>query len=146
MISNKDYASSNSTDDTFLPSPSKRCRVLSDREESSSSSLTDMIIASSVYRRIESDSENEVEDDGNDKNNTQEEECDTNWHIPLGNQAKITFSNLSGINTHHSEIFDYTEPHSFYFLFVTKEIFQIIESNEYICCANNVRTAIASSR
>lgn len=72
MISNEDYASSNSTDDTFLPSPSKGCRVLSDREDSSSRCLSDMIIASSVRRRrIESDSE--VEDVGNDENNIQEE-------------------------------------------------------------------------
>jgi len=48
-----------------------------------------MIIASSVRRRrIESDSESEVENDDNDENNTQEEECDTNWHIPLGSQVK----------------------------------------------------------
>jgi len=134
MISNEDYASSNSTDDTFLPSTSKRCRVLSDSEESSSSSLSDMIIASSVHRRrIESDSESEVEDDDNDENNTQKEVHDTNWHIPLGNQPTITFSNLSGINTYHSENFSYTEPHSFYCLFVTNEIFEIIanQTNMY---------------
>lgn len=128
MISNEDYASSNSTDDTFLSRPSNRCRVLSDTEKSSSSSLSDVRIASSVRRcRIESDSESEVEDDGNDENNTQEEECNINWRIPLGNQANIIFSSSSGINTCHTESFDCdTEPHSFYFLFVTNEIFQII--------------------
>lgn len=69
MISNVDYASSNSTDDTFLTSPSKGCRVLLDREDSCSRCLSDMIIASSVRRRrIESDTE--VEDVGNDENNT----------------------------------------------------------------------------
>ncbi|CAL7946858.1 unnamed protein product [Xylocopa violacea] len=75
MISNEDSASSSSTDDIFLPSPSKRCRVLSDSEESSSSSLSDLMIPSSIRRRrIESDSESEFEDDGNnDENNTQEE-------------------------------------------------------------------------
>ena len=40
--------------------------MLSNKEDSSSS-------------QIESDSE--VEDVGNDKNSTQEEECNTNWHI-----------------------------------------------------------------
>lgn len=75
MISNEDSASSNSTDDIFLLNPSKRCRVLSDSEESSSSSLSDMIIPYSIRRRrIESYSDNEFEDDGNnDENNTQEE-------------------------------------------------------------------------
>jgi len=33
----------------------------------------------------------EVEDDGNDENNTQEEECDTNWHILLGSQQRSYF-------------------------------------------------------
>ncbi|KAL6427155.1 hypothetical protein ACFW04_008657 [Cataglyphis niger] len=69
MISNEDSASSNSTDNIFLPSPSKRCRVLSDSKESSSSSLSDLIIPSSICRRIESDSESEFEDDENDPNN-----------------------------------------------------------------------------
>ncbi|CAK9799711.1 hypothetical protein ANTQUA_LOCUS2200 [Anthophora quadrimaculata] len=138
MISNEDSASSNSTDDTFLPNPSKRCRMLSDSVESSSSSLSDMIIPSSVRRRrIESDSESEVEDDGNDENNIQEVR-DTNWHIPSFNQVNITFSNLSGINTHHSEIFDYTKLHSFYCLFVSNEIFQIIVNQTNIYAAKIV--------
>lgn len=78
--------------------------MLSDREESPPNSLSDMIIASSVRcRRIELNSE--VGDDGNDENNTQEEECDTNWHIPLSSQANITFSNSQGINIHHSEFY-----------------------------------------
>lgn len=143
MTSNEDSASRNSTDDTFLPSPSKRCRVLSDSEESSSSSLSDLIIPSSVRRSRESDSESEFEDDGNnDENNTQEEMRHTNWHIPSCNQTKITFPNSSGINTHHSEIFDYTEPHSFYFvffcLFVSNEIFEIIANQTNIYAAKIV--------
>lgn len=142
--------SSNSSDDTFLPSPAKRCRVLSDSEKSSSSSLFDMIRASSVRRlRIESDSESEVEDDDNDENDIQEKECDINWRNPLVNQTKITFSNSPGINTHHSEIFNYTEPHSFYFFLLRmkySKLSQIKRTYVCICCANNVRTAIVSSR
>lgn len=132
MISNEDSESSN---DILLPSPSKRCRMLSDSEESSSSSLSDMVIPSSVHRRrIESCSESEFEDDGNnDVNNTQGVERDTDWHIPSCNQPKITFSNSSGINTHHSEIFGFTKPHSFYCLFVSYEMFEIIvnQTNKY---------------
>lgn len=87
-----------------------------------------MIIPSSVHHcRIESYSESEFEDDGNnDENNTQEEVRDINWHILSCNQPKIIFSNSSGINTHHSEIFEFTEPHSFYCFFVSNEIFEII--------------------
>ncbi|CAK9801709.1 PiggyBac transposable element-derived protein 4 [Anthophora quadrimaculata] len=126
----------------FKPSPSKRCRMLSDSEESSSSSLSDLMIPFSIRRRrIESDSESEFEDDGNNdenNNNTQEEVSDTNWHIPSCNQPKITFSNSSGINTHRSEIFDYTEPHSFYCLFVSNETFEIIANQINIYAAKIV--------
>ncbi|XP_047351974.1 piggyBac transposable element-derived protein 4-like [Vespa velutina] len=129
MISNENSASSNLTDDIFLPNQ------LSDSEESFSSSLSDMIIPYSVRRRrIDLYSESEFQDDGNnDENNTQEEVRDINWHIPSCNQPKIIFSNSSGINTHHSEIFKFTEPHSFYCLFVSNEIFEIIanQTNKY---------------
>ena len=95
----------------------------SDSEKSSSSNSSDIIRASTVRRRrIETDSETEVEDDNNNEHDIQEE-FDMNWRIPLGNQTKITFSNSPGINTCQSEIFACTEPHNFYFFFVTDEIF-----------------------
>ena len=40
MILNEDSASSNSTNDTFLPNPSKRCRMLPDSEESRTEEAT----------------------------------------------------------------------------------------------------------
>lgn len=128
MASCEDYVSSSSSDNEVLPS--KRRRLLSDSEKSSPSSSSDIIRASTVRRRrIESDSETEVEDDN--KDNIQEE-FDLNWRIPLGNQTKITFSNSHSINTCQSEIFDCTEPHNFYFLFVTDEIFVIIANQTNI--------------
>ena len=103
----------------FCQSPSKRCRVLSDSEESSSSSLSGLIIPSSVCRRrIESDSNSEFENDSNNDENNTQEVSDTNWHISSCNQPKIKFSNSSGINSRHFEFFYYTEPQSFYCLFV----------------------------
>ncbi|KAL6433497.1 hypothetical protein ACFW04_006540 [Cataglyphis niger] len=105
MISNEDSASSNSTNDIFLSSPSKRCRVLSDSEKSSSSSLSDLMIPSSIHRRrIESNSESEFEDDGNnDENNTQKEVSDTNWHILSNNEENDPSNRLSKI-THIIDI------------------------------------------
>lgn len=44
----------------------------------------------------------------------------------VGNQARFTFSNSTGINTCQSEIFDCTASHSFYFLFITDELFKMI--------------------
>ncbi|XP_050453533.1 piggyBac transposable element-derived protein 4-like [Cataglyphis hispanica] len=76
-------------------------------------------------RRIESDSETETEDSDNNEDDVPEE-FDVNWRIPLGNKTNITFSDSSGTNTNQSEIFACTEPHDFYFLFVTEEIFEII--------------------
>lgn len=92
-----------------------------------------LIWASTVHqRRIESDSETEVED--NNKNDMQEV-SDVKWRIPLGIQIKMTFSYSPGINTCQSEILYYTEPHNFYFLFVTDEIFQIIANQTNIYAA-----------
>lgn len=85
-----------------------------------------MIRASTVRRRrIESDSETESEDSDNNENDVPEE-FDVNWSIPLGNKTNITFSDSSGINTCQSKIFACTEPHNFYFLFITDKIFEII--------------------
>ena len=94
---------------TVLQRPSKRRRLVSNSEESSSISSSDIIRASTVRRRR---IETEVEDDNNNEDDIQEE-FDMNWSIPLGNQTKITLSNLPGINTCQSEIFACTEPHSF---------------------------------
>lgn len=130
MTLTEDYESSSLSDNAVLQRPSKRYRLLSDSVESSSSSLSDMIRASAVRRyRIESDSETKVEDDNNNEDDIQEE-FDVNWRIPVGNQARITFS--TGINTCQSEIFDCTEPHSFYFLFVTDKIFEMIANQTNI--------------
>ncbi|GBM95425.1 hypothetical protein AVEN_79327-1 [Araneus ventricosus] len=124
MASNEDYSSSTSSDGAVLQRPSKILRLLSDSEKSSVSSWSDMIRASTVRRRrIESDSETENSD--NNENDIPEE-FDVNWSIPLGNKTNNTFSDSSGINTSQSEIFACTEPHDFYFLFVTDEIFEII--------------------
>ncbi|XP_050465080.1 piggyBac transposable element-derived protein 4-like, partial [Cataglyphis hispanica] len=126
MTSNEDYSSSTSSDGAILQRPSKNFRVLSESEESSSSSSSDMMRASTIRRRrIESDSETETEDSDNNEDDVPEE-FDVNWRIPLGNKTNITFSDSSGTNTNQSEIFACTEPHDFYFLFVTEEIFEII--------------------
>ncbi|GBN16620.1 hypothetical protein AVEN_93154-1 [Araneus ventricosus] len=126
MASNEDYSSSTSSDGAVLQRHSKILRLLSDSEKSSVSSSSDMIRASTVRRRrIESDSETESEDSDNNENHIPEE-FDVNWSIPLGNKTNITFPDSSGINTSQSEIFACTEPHDFYFLFVTDEIFEII--------------------
>lgn len=95
MASNEDYSSSTSSDGVVLQRPSKIFRLLSDSEESSSSSSFDMIRASTVRRRIESDSETEAEDSDNNEDDIPEE-FDVNWRIPLGNKTNITFSDSSG--------------------------------------------------
>lgn len=133
MVSTEDYESSSSSDNAVLRRSCKRKRLLSGSVESSSSSLSDMIRASTLRRcRIESGSDSEIEEDNHNEDGIQEE-FDTNWCVPVGNQARITFSNSTGINMCQTEIFDCTEPHSFYSLFVTDEIFEMIanETNIY---------------
>jgi hypothetical protein len=115
MISNENYATIH-----FYQIPPNDV----DREKSPSNSLSNMIIASSVHcRRIELNSE--VEDDGNDENNTQEEGYDTNWHIPFSSQANIRFSTSQGINIHHSKFFDYTKPRRFIFFLLRMKYFKL---------------------
>lgn len=124
MASNEDYSSNTSSDGAVLQRPSKILRLQSDSKESSASSSSDIIRAFTVRRRrIESDSETEDSDNNEDDI---PEEFDVNCSIPLGNTTNITFSDSSGINTCQSEIFACTEPHDFYSLFVTDEIFEII--------------------
>ncbi|KAF5271740.1 hypothetical protein FQA39_LY08063 [Lamprigera yunnana] len=80
MTSTEDYQSSSSCDNAVLQRPSKRYQLLSFSEESSSSSLSDMIRPSAVRLcRIELDSKTEVEDDT-------QKESNVNWGIPLGLQ------------------------------------------------------------
>ena len=138
MNLNRNYFSSSDDDDVVLRRPYKRIRLMSDSDISNSGDVISFHrlqigSGSETETAVDTDTATLTAEEGDNYHyNMSEEDFDPDWHIPLPIENNIIFSDLSGVNTDETDIFACREPHDFFFLFVTDELFEIIANQTNI--------------